>query len=228
MTFSSSFGRVFSPTFQPKSQAKAGGDWWLAGGVNPTNCVAAYQAKGAASLTASKVNMANPSTYNLIEMNTVSWDAINGWNGNGSGYFKTGITGANAVAWSMIIRFSNGGYYGDSMAWGTITIGKRWAININMGTFARVYIGNMFDVAGAQMTSGIYSLAGDKLYENGSLIAQSNNEISTVCDELGVLGYNNGGTFTAINITKVQAIAFYNTVLTSTQIGLLTTAMESL
>jgi len=46
MTFSSSFGRTFSPTFQPKSQAVSGG-WWLAGGIPTSNCIAAYQSKGA-------------------------------------------------------------------------------------------------------------------------------------------------------------------------------------
>ena len=52
MTFGSTFGRTFSPTFQPSSQAAAAASsWWLAGGIDPANCVAAYQPKGAAALS---------------------------------------------------------------------------------------------------------------------------------------------------------------------------------
>ena len=36
--------------------------WWLAGGIHPSQVVAAYQPKGAASLAASYVNLANPGT----------------------------------------------------------------------------------------------------------------------------------------------------------------------
>jgi len=65
MAFNSTFGRVFSPTFQPRSVASGVEPWWLSGGIAAANCVAAYQPKGAASLEASYVNLANPGTYNL-------------------------------------------------------------------------------------------------------------------------------------------------------------------
>jgi len=78
MTFASTFGRVLSPTFQPNSQA-VGGKWWLAGNINPANCVAAYQAKGAANLASAKVNLANPGTYDLMAVNgNVGFSTANG------------------------------------------------------------------------------------------------------------------------------------------------------
>lgn len=50
MTFGSTFGRTFSPTFQPKSQAaEVASSWWLAGGIDPANCVAVYNLWGSAN-----------------------------------------------------------------------------------------------------------------------------------------------------------------------------------
>ncbi len=45
--------------------------WWLAGGIPAENCIAAYQPKGAASYAASKVNLANPGTYDAYEGTTL-------------------------------------------------------------------------------------------------------------------------------------------------------------
>ena len=83
MAFASNFGRILSPTFQPNSQAKKAGDWWLAGGIDPDDCIAAYQPKGAASYAASKVNLANPGTYDLTNGNDPSWSASTGWTFDG-------------------------------------------------------------------------------------------------------------------------------------------------
>jgi hypothetical protein len=229
MTFGSTFGRVFSPTFQPKSQAPAAASsWWLAGGIAAANCIAAYQAKGVADLAASKVNLANPGTYNAYAGVDPSWNATDGWVGNGSGYLKTGITTAVGITWSVIVRFSNSGAYGDSMFWGSMTSGKRWAANINMGTFVRCYIGNMDDIAGAQMTSGVYAFASDDLYKNGSYFGTTGNGINATADEIYLLGYNNAGTPSTVTGTKLQAIAFYNTVISAEQVAALTTAMNLL
>ena len=79
MTFGSTFGRTFSPTFQPSSQAAAT-SWWLAGGISASDCIAAYQPKGAASYAASLININNPGTRNLTNTGIdPSWDATNGW-----------------------------------------------------------------------------------------------------------------------------------------------------
>jgi hypothetical protein len=83
MAFASNFGRILSPTFQPNSQAKkAGGRWWDLDGTI-TSCIAAYQPKGAASYAASKVNLANPGTYDLTNGNDPSWSASTGWTFDG-------------------------------------------------------------------------------------------------------------------------------------------------
>lgn len=61
-------------------RAAAAGGWWLAGGIPAANCVAAYQAKGAASYAASKVNLANPGTYTISQIyGSEGWDVNIGW-----------------------------------------------------------------------------------------------------------------------------------------------------
>lgn len=201
--------------------------WWLAGGIDPANCVAAYQPKGAADYAASKVNLTGNTTYDAVEGSTVSWNATDGWVAGSSGYLKSGII-AVGNQWSMILRFTNGGAYGNSMYWGCMTSGKRWAANVNMGSFARCYIGNYADIAGGNITTGVYAFAGGDYYINGSYFGTVGNAINNTTDELYLLGYNTGGTPSPSSAGKFQAMAFYNTVLTPTQVGLLTTAMAAL
>ncbi len=52
--------------------------WWLAGGIKPGKCAAAYRAKGANSLGASYSNLANPGTFDL-EGATPTWNPTIGW-----------------------------------------------------------------------------------------------------------------------------------------------------
>lgn len=53
---------------------------WLAGGISSSDCISAYQAKGAASYVASKSNLANPGTYDLTDGATYpAWAAGTGW-----------------------------------------------------------------------------------------------------------------------------------------------------
>lgn len=54
-----------------------GGKWWE---VSGKTCLAAYQPKGAASYAASKINLANPGTYNLADGAAYpTWDPSTGW-----------------------------------------------------------------------------------------------------------------------------------------------------
>lgn len=59
-------------------------NWWEAGGA--TGCVAAYQAKGAASYAASLVNLANPGTYNLASGVAPDFNSASGWTFDTSRY----------------------------------------------------------------------------------------------------------------------------------------------
>lgn len=84
----------------PRSAAAAAASWWLAGGIDPANCIAAYRAKGAASLAASYDNLAAPGngladgTYDLTLGVAPTFDAATGWTFNGSTQWLT--TAANS------------------------------------------------------------------------------------------------------------------------------------
>jgi hypothetical protein len=85
----------------------AAASWWLAGGVSAANCIAAYQAKGVASYAASKVNLANPGTYDATDNTAPAWDTSTGWTFNGvtnSRYLT--IAYASTALHSIIIRLS--------------------------------------------------------------------------------------------------------------------------
>lgn len=85
---------------------EAEGGWWLAGGISPSDCVAAYQAKGAASYAASKVNLANPGTYDAIDGATApTWNTTDGWiKTTTAPYLLTGIEPDDHWNWSFIVR----------------------------------------------------------------------------------------------------------------------------
>lgn len=53
--------------------------WYLSGGINLANCIAAYQAKGAASKLASLVNLASPGNGDFVETGNIEWSVTNGW-----------------------------------------------------------------------------------------------------------------------------------------------------
>lgn len=84
----------------------ASGPWWLAGGIDPANVAAVWQPKGAASLAASYVNLANPGTFDLTVGKAPSFDPSVGWTFNGTDqYLKTGIL-ADLSSYGVLVRFS--------------------------------------------------------------------------------------------------------------------------
>lgn len=94
-----------------KPISPAGGDWWLAGGIAAANCIAAYQAKGAASYAASKVNLANPGTYNLADgTGYPTWNATDGWVFDGVDDILRMTSKPVALSWSFLVKYSDGSF----------------------------------------------------------------------------------------------------------------------
>lgn len=56
-------------------------DWWLAGGVSPSDVLGAYQPVGAADDTAALINLNNPGTNTLTPgtPNSALWSVTTGW-----------------------------------------------------------------------------------------------------------------------------------------------------
>ena len=240
MTFGSVFGRTFSPTFQPKSQAvAAAGGWWLSGGIAAADCIVAYQPKGAASYAASKVNLANPGTYDGTDGNAPTWDAVNGWTFDGSDdSIITGYKPTGTQVQSVIIRFSDfGGDYNDKPLvgyWGgenakSIFVNPR---NRKTGKRAFICVDSPVVQGGTRMASGVVAVCGDgtdsKVYADGSFDyseTQGEYNLASYSEASVTIGSLNGSTQYAPG--KVQAFAIYDIDISS-YVSALTTAMNAL
>lgn len=88
----------------------ASAGWWE---VSGKTCLAAYQPKGAASYAASKVNLANPGTYDCTEGDAPSWASATGWTFSGSNILSTGITVAS-TDWTIAVHMNVTGQGGGS------------------------------------------------------------------------------------------------------------------
>lgn len=205
--------------------------WYLSGGIAAANCVAAYAAKGAASLAASYVNLTGNATYNCsAPVAAPTWNATDGWIFNGSTqYLTTGVTPVNDLTWSAICRFSGGtdaayqtifGYYYDNDRGFRIT---------NTGDGEVVIYSNGKSISPApKLLGGILAIAGNKGYRDGVVdtgtIAASSGDLGVVF--IGSLS-NRGDPALFYFGGKMQLIAFYNKALSATEVGVLTTAMAA-
>lgn len=139
--------------------------WYLAAGTP----IAAYLARGAASLVASYVNLVTPGTYDLtVDGGTTPiWDNINGWKCNAT-FLKTGIVPNGS--YSMMIIATAVGSGADSSLGGEDTVGAGFSLfNHLTGASQRGYryIGTIRTVTGAAVGTYTLCLAGNQGYYNG-------------------------------------------------------------
>jgi hypothetical protein len=201
--------------------------WYLAGGVSAANCLAAYQAIGAADLAASKVNLVTPGTYNLSAGVDPAFDTAIGWTFNGTDQtLNTGIDpAANATQnMSIIVRYSNCTSAGGFIAGGTNFAGSYFTIAVRTTPLRRYYNGGLFTSAAAFSDNGVICLAGLNGYFNG------------VVDPAGPLAWSDFDC-AQLAIAKVsssywagsiQAVAIYNNVLSAAEALAISNAMAAL
>ena len=210
--------------------------WYLAGGISAANCIGAYQAKGAADLAASYVNLANPGTYDLTAGNAPAFDAADGWTFTilNATYLITGITPDvnTSFAWSVAVRFSNASGSTNNWLFGSANTSggtSRLELIVRPATPRTSFIHGQtqIDVAEAN-TSGVDVIAGNKGYIDTVEKATFSTLGNGTALAMFIGARNNNGSAAGYFTGKIQAIAFYDTVLTTTQIGLLTTAMNAL
>jgi hypothetical protein len=209
----------------------AGGDaavvpWYLAGGVDPANCVGAYQAKGAASLAASKVNLVNPGTYDLSSTADPTFDTTTGWYFILGKHLQTGITptstysfvgrlnGVEVSTWRSpcgLWSAANGKY---NIAWN----GSNWYISVGSGDV------NSTSTA----TSGVFAIINRYLYVDAvkKTASQAGAAANSLTFSMGAptadAGYGNNC------VEYCLAFALYSSVLTEEQLSAITTAMAAL
>ena len=213
------------------------GGWWLAGGISPAVCTAAYQAKGAASYAASKVNLANPGTYDAADdANLPSWDAVNGWLFTGSEYLKTTFTAG--LAGTVMVRYTYSQTGTTFYQLCGLTNGANYALTVQARGNIRSYYGHGGSItyyADNPSDNTTLAVASDG-ESNGSGYLDGTEVISTVAygttlsasPAIGGYYLTAGSSWNGSFIGEIQAIAFYSAKLTGAQIAALHTAINAI
>jgi len=206
--------------------------WWLAGGISAGNVVAVYQPKGAASLAASYVNLANPGTYDAAPGVAPTFDTATGWTFNGSTqYLTTGIVPVNNQTWTIMVRFS------DAPAAGTFQsiAGLGWAggqgfmLAITTATSRRSYYSGSLVHVGILTQNGVMAIAGNQGYYNGVANGATISAAAFTNTFALVIGaLNQANSIVSFFNGKIQAAFVASSTLTAGQVAALSTAMAAL
>lgn len=193
--------------------------WYLSGGAPMP--VAIYEAAGAASYAASKVNLVNPGTYDLTEAaGAVDWTTENGWSVADAKYLLTGITPTGS--YSVIVHYSDlnltsnmgiiGGYSG---ADGYYIYVADFTYFVNKGNAEAALEAPRYD-------DGIICMAGNKAYLNGSLVGTIPAMTYDGTDTISIMAVG------AINKLsgKVKSVAIYSTQLSAVQVASITSNLR--
>lgn len=214
-----------------RNTLQGGGDWWLAGGA-PTP-VAVYQPKGAASLAASYVNLANPGTYDASPGVAPTFATATGWTFNGSTqYLDTGYAAGNTSNKSIIVRYSGVAAisYGAPMGVLDAVANKGWGMQPwRPGTTHVLYVsgGNARQVS-PQLAAGVLAIAGTQAYRNGVADGTAWTYTAWTPYHTVYIGMWRGTAGIYYLACSVQAAAIYETTLTAPQVATVSAAMAAL
>lgn len=211
--------------------------WYLAGAIPVASIYGAWQAKGAASLAASYVNLANPGTNDLTVGAAPGWSADVGWQYTGAQYLRTGLTPAGTGRYSGFIKVSalaqnslDGGmlgYYSSSSR--AFCIYK--SATTNKAAF-RCGAGGTLVQSAAAVVSGVFGLYGQLAYQDGSNIGDTGvtNQSSLMQEILiGTVGTDADVDALGYFIGNMQAAILFNAgvTLTGGQLSILQAAMAN-
>lgn len=225
MVIPSGFMEVRAPKTAPVA------DWWVVPGKT---CVAAYQAKGAASYAASLVNLANPGTYDAAPGVAPSWDTATGWTFNGTTqYLTTGVT--PATGYTIIARYANLTQTFDRTVIGAGNtqhdgheIRPMW---INSVTKSAAFAHGAGWVVNNPGVACVLGLSGRQGYRNGATWGAVGGTATLTSNSHYAIGAKQFGTNTGRTfyfLGDVLAVAIYDTSLLEAEMLALSTAMAAL
>lgn len=211
-------------------------EWWLSGGIDPANCVAAYQAIGAESYAASKVNLASPGTNDAVKAwtNDPPWTTIDGWQFTGRDAANTLKAGTLVprITWSAFVRVANSQYGAsgkNNVALGSSNAGtgKRFALNPTYTTTGHnlFSMGNQYTTLNPPLVNGTMGLTGGKMWLDTTLKGNLAPTIDNITDPIYIGGVPNTG---YVMRGDILAVAIYDTVLTDAQAVAVIEAMNAL
>lgn len=198
--------------------------WWLAGGISAGDCLAAYQAKGAASLAASYSNLNNPGTNDATLGVAPSWAAGTGWTFNGtSQYLKTGII-PNGANYSCIVRISGS----TATLQGLVSCSNTADTQLfGFSSLSNMYYLNGNYASSGTYGSGTYAVAGSKGYKNGVDVGITLSNLGCPY-EIYIGARNEEGTANRFMSDSIIGLAVYSKALSASEVAAVTTAMAAL
>lgn len=209
-----------------RSSVSAAAPWYRAGGAPAP--IAAYQPKGAASLAASYVNLANPGTYDAAPGTAPTHAAATGWTFGGLQYLTTGVVPASGF--SALCRFSNAtgssshAPFGVSFSAGN----QRFYVRVREATYRRYAYGTSNLLVAGSLTSGVVALAGNNAYLDGVSDGTVVSSWTNTAIPLTIGAENTGSTRQSWYWGYVFAFVAYTATLTAPQVAAVSAAMAAL
>jgi len=212
---------------QPRGGAAA--DWWDPNGEG-LSVGAAYQPKGAASYAASKINLANPGTYDAVEGAAPAWASGTGWIfGTNNRYLLTGITPQDG--WSMFAQFTGANGSDEHVVVGSqdTTHTSRFYLRPR-SSFAsgRIYGQGSFVAITGYLTAGNMAVADQQGYLDGVADGGAIGAWSGTARPIIVGGLMFDATPISWFQGNVVAVAIYSSTLTAPQVAAVAAAMAAL
>jgi hypothetical protein len=203
--------------------------WYVAGGAPVP--VAAYRPKGAASLAASYVNLANPGTNNAAPGTAPTFAAATGWGftGASSQYLTTGVAATGTL--TVVARYSAFTLTGSLVLFGSMATNKVIQCRPRFNaTDMRHAWGNgaatTFAAVGG--AAGVIAMAGPNVYFDGASVGTLPGALVGTGDTLYIAAANTTDVASLFATCNVQALAIYSTILTAPQVAAVTLAMQNL
>jgi hypothetical protein len=205
---------------------EAGEAWWLAGGIDPSDCVAAFSPVTAASYADSLVNLTGDDTYDAYEGTKPGWNTTDGWvkTSGGKEYLKTDIPVVEG--YSVIVRFSGHAGNRNYVFGGGSGFGKGIFFTPfeNSGYFGYGHARYIKLGYSGTDNSGIVAVTPGKAWNNGGFVGNISYQ-DEFANYFYILRFSGEEGFQ--NEMKVQAIAFYSVDISS-YVAALTIAMNAL
>ena len=191
--------------------------WWLAGGIHPSQVVAAYQPKGAVDLAASYVNLANPGTNDATVGVAPTFDS-SGWEFDGATQYISiaRAHGHNTFAIQFKDVSNSGRLFGNN---------NLNFLPVSTETTSRLYYNEgLSSVHVPKIITGSLILSGAGIYQSGSKISETFDGVFGR-DIAFQIGARNSSGFCACS---VSACLISDAILSASQAAALSAAMAAL
>jgi hypothetical protein len=197
-------------------------DWWLSGGVDSADVIAAYQPKGASTLAESYVNLADPGTYDAYPGNAPYLTA-DGWMSDRNDYYlETGIYLPEES--TIIVSLSNIQENTNNYVCSNGTSGQ-WRMMLFRNGRKQWWFGSRNFSTDVTSSTGVIAISGPKVYLDGTLIATISSSVSGASPTpLRLMAWS---TSNGIN-GNMESAAVYSTNLSDAEVSAISSAMAAL